>query len=417
MTRPVVLAHLDWQRPGDPRTGLGVASIAAQLGVCDVPTKSVCGAVNRPDFDAREWVDRAIDATLSVGPDAILGVSAYVWSEPEVQYLLREAHTRTPATIVVGGPQVSYVGPGALEGLYPGADAFVRGQGELALAALATGEDPTGLGVHFAGQVHLGQRADAPLDGLASPFLDYDLALGESVRWETQRGCPFACSFCQHREPGQRLRNRRLAVDRLRAEAEAFAAAGFQRISVLDPIFHANSRRATAILRMLREVGVTARLSLQCRFELLTPEFLDAVADLDVELEFGLQTAVEAESVVIGRRNRMEVVDARISDLRERDIPFEVSLIYGLPLQTLGSFRYSVGWCLDRGVPSVRAWPLMLLRGTPLHAEKSRWGYVETAGDRIPVVIASNSFTPDDHAEMARIATELAVHAVARGAT
>jgi radical SAM superfamily enzyme YgiQ (UPF0313 family) len=407
VTRPVVLAHLDWQRPGDPRTGLGVASIAAQLGVSDVPTLLVSDAVNRADFDAEAWVDWVIDATVDAGPEAILGISAYVWSEPEVQHLLREACNRTAALIVVGGPQVSYVGPGQLEALYPGAHAFVRGQGELALAALALYDDSAGLGVHFSGQVDLGRRADAPLDGLASPYLDHDLPLGEAVRWETQRGCPFACSFCQHREPGSRLRNQRLAKDRLRAEAEAFAAAGVRRVSVLDPIFHVNSERATAILRMLKEVGLTARLSLQCRFELLTPDFLDALSDLDVELEFGLQTAVEAESAVIGRRNRMELVDARIQDLHEREIPFEVSLIYGLPLQTLDSFRYSVGWCLDRGVKTVRAWPLMLLRGTPLHAERSRWGYVESSGDRIPVVVASDTFSRNDHAAMARIAAEL----------
>lgn len=416
MTRPVVLAHLDWQRPGDPRTGLGVASIAAQLGVCGVPTALVSDAVNRPGFAASAWIDEVVDATLDMGPNAILGVSAYVWSEPEVQDLLREARRRTPATIVVGGPQVSYVGAAGLEELYPLADVFVRGQGELALAALAVGDAPTGLGVHFVGDLDLGRRADAPLDGLASPYLDYDLPLGESVRWETQRGCPFACSFCQHREPGSRLRNRRLAEDRLRLEAEAFAEAGVRRISVLDPIFHTDSRRAIGILGMLREVGVSARLSLQCRFELLTPEFLDGLADLDVELEFGLQTAVEAESLQIGRRNRMEVVDARIRDLHRRGIPFEVSLIYGLPLQTLDSFRYSVAWCLDRGVHRLRAWPLMLLRGTPLHSERSRWGYVESTGERIPVVVASDAFSCDDHAEMSRIAAALDVDAAARGA-
>ncbi len=416
MTRPVILAHLDWQRTGDPRTGLGIASIAAQLRVSDVPIEVVSDAVNRPGFMCHDWVDRVVETTLAAGPDAILGVSAYVWSDPEVQHLLREARERSQATLVVGGPQISYVGAGALESLYPHAHGFVRGQGELAMAALATGQDPSGLGVHFAGQRDLGRRADAALDGLASPYLDCPLPIGDSVRWETQRGCPFACSFCQHREPGKRLRHHRLAEDRLRAEAEAFAAAGVRRISVLDPIFHTNMPRAIRILRMLREVGVSARLSLQCRFELLTPDFLDALSDLDVELEFGLQTAIEEESSVIGRRNRMDVVHTRIRDLHDRGIPFEVSLIYGLPRQTLDSFRYSVTWCLDRGVPSLRAWPLMLLRGTPLHEQRARWGFIESEGERLPLVVASDSFSREDHAEMARIATALHADVAMRSA-
>lgn len=407
MIRPVVLVHLDWYRPGDARTSLGVASIAAHLRAHAVPTTVLSEAVNRPGFSPKAWVDRVIDTTRRLGPDAILGVSAFVWCEPEVQLLLREARRRTSATVVVGGPQVSYSGAGTLEGLYPGAHVFVRGQGERGLAALAVGAATTELGVHVAGTPDLGGVADAPLDGLASPYLGAALPIGASVRWETQRGCPFACSFCQHREAGKRLRNVLLGDDRLRAEAEAFKAAGVRRVSVLDPIFHSKPPRAIEILNMVREVGLTAQLSLQCRFEMLTPPFLDALAGLDVELEFGLQTAVEQESEVIGRRNRMKRVQARIEELHDRGIPFSVSLIYGLPLQTLESFRSSVQWCVDREVPSLYAWPLMLLRGTPLHTEKDRWGYVESVGERIPIVVASDSFSREDHAEMARIAAEL----------
>ena len=49
----------------------------------------------------------------------------------------------------------------------------------------------------------------------------------------------------------------------------------------------------------------------------------------------------------------------------------------------------------------------MLLRGTGLHVERSRWGYVESEADRIPVVVESHSFSREDHAEMARIAASL----------
>ena len=57
----------------------------------------------------------------------------------------------------------------------------------------------------------------------------------------------------------------------------------------------------------------------------------------------------------------MEKVSNVIASLNERGVPYEVSLIYGLPFQTLESFRASVDWCLSRGMPRVRAWPLMLL--------------------------------------------------------
>ena len=157
----------------------------------------------------------------------------------------------------------------------------------------------------------------------------------------------------------------------------------------------------------MRRIGLTAELSLQCRFELTDTAFLDALEGLDVKLEFGLQTIHDDEARAVGRPNRMDKVADVIAHLNGRRMPYEISLIYGLPLQTLDRFRASVAWCPDRGVPRVRAWPLMLLRGTALFVERDRWGYVESDAGRIPVVVEGHSFSREEHAEMARIAESL----------
>lgn len=406
MARPVVLVSLDWVRPGDPRTGLGTASIASSLRHAGVSVRVVADAVNRPGFDAVAFRDAVLIATASAGADVLVGIGGFVWCEREVLDILTALNGH--ADVVLGGPQVSYAGPGTLESLYPGVKYFVRGHGEAAMVALATGSAGNGLlGLHVAGTSDRGDRADIPLDQLPSPHLDGTLPIGAFVRWETQRGCPFRCSFCQHREPGLRLKRRQLGEHRLREEIRAFHEAGVKRIAVLDPIFHANRSRAIGLLGEIRAIGLSAQLSLQCRFELVDDAFLDALKGLDVVLEFGLQTIHENEGKVVDRRNAMSKVADVIGRLRQRAIPFEVSLIYGLPLQTLDSFRASVRWCLDHGVPRVRAWPLMLLRGTPLHAQREMWGFVDSEGERIPIVVASHSFSRDDHAEMARIAASL----------
>ncbi|MNZ85188.1 coproporphyrinogen III oxidase [compost metagenome] len=150
-----------------------------------------------------------------------------------------------------------------------------------------------------------------------------------------------------------------------------------------------------------------AQLSLQCRFETCGPEFLDALEGLNVTLEFGLQTTVPDEYRAIDRPNHMEIVRNAIRELHERQIDFEVSLIYGLPNQTLDSFRASVDWCIKQQVPRLRAWPLMLLRGTPLYEKKEYYGFKESLDQRIPIVVASNSFSETEHACMARIALAL----------
>ncbi len=186
-----------------------------------------------------------------------------------------------------------------------------------------------------------------------------------------------------------------------------FAAAKVKRISVLDPIFHNNVNRAIQILNSARAAGLTAHISLQCRFETCTPEFLDALEGLNVTLEFGLQTTIEAEYRAIKRPNHLNIVCDRIRQLHERQIDFEVSLIYGLPNQTLDSFRSSVDWCVRQRVPRIRAWPLMLLRGTPLYEQKELYGFKESDDQAIPIVVASNSFSETEYIEMARIAQSL----------
>ena len=225
------------------------------------------------------------------------------------------------------------------------------------------------------------------------------------VRWETQRGCPYRCAFCQHREAGARLVSRDFAEDRVLQEIDLICAAGVDDIVVLDPIFNLGGH-ALRVLHRFRERCFAGKLSLQCRAEAATPRFLDGAVGLNVCLEFGLQTIHQRESDAIDRRNRMGKVDAALAGVRRRGLKHEVSLIFGLPQQTLSSFVESVAWCLVRRVPVIKAFPLMLLRGTKLDRERRRWDLVED-GETMPAVIASRTFTVDDWHAMARIAEAL----------
>ncbi len=301
----------------------------------------------------------------------------------------------------MGGPQISYTEAGALETLYPYTNIFVRGHGEQAMVALAKGESPQGLGIHFAGQTDQGAKSETALEQLASPWLTEVMNVGKSIRWETMRGCPFRCSFCQHRESGNRfkLAEQQLDYERITKEARMFAQAGVERISVLDPIFHLDAKRTVDLLTMFKEVGLNAQLALQCRFESVKDEFLDALEGLNVVLEFGLQTTVWEEGVAIGRPNKLNMAERVIEKLRTHNIPFEVSLIYGLPEQTLKSFRQSLSWCWNQQIPVIRAWPLMILRGTELDKQREQFGFIEST-EAIPHVIASNSFTHDEYCQM-----------------
>ncbi len=410
MSRRVVLVEFHWTRAKDPRIPLAHGSLLASLkhaGVNEV--HSVVVARNHSQDPAQEAL-RAIRLVIGRGAsdDITIGIGVYVWSEDVVQELIRKLRgDGFRGQIVLGGPQISYA-PGGVAELYPGADVFVRGFGELAIVALALHPNAEMKGVLRVGDDDRAEQSEVDLAELPSPWLTGAIPLrGQRfIRWETQRGCPYRCTFCQHRTV-QRLSQlrRSLRDQRVFNEIALFCSSGVRDIAVLDPIFNLGTLSVPVLEHFVRH-RYSGNLSLQCRAEKINAGFLDVAGRLNVCLEFGLQTVHEAEGRAVQRRNKIDLVDATLYEVRARGIRHEVSLIYGLPEQTLESFLETVSWCLERRVPVIKAFPLMLLRGTPLERDRDTWGLVDEGG-MMPSVVASNTFGPTEVAQMARIAGAL----------
>ena len=87
-------------------------------------------------------------------------------------------------------------------------------------------------------------------------------------------------------------------------------------------------------------------------------------------------------------------VESKIKEVQARGINFELSLIYGLPHQTLDSFKTSLDWAHRSGAKKVSAFPLMLLIGTELHARRRELGLVESTTIKSPVTERLQDFIP-----------------------
>jgi len=409
MSRNLLLVEFPWGRDKDPRVPLGHASILAMLKtIPDFECRSLVKPINDPDFELHDVTTEILNELSIMGKNADIAIGAYVWCEDVVKSILSFLKSNNfEGRIILGGPQISYSGSG-LERIYPEADLFVRGYGEFALAELMTNPGKiTHTGVHYAGDKDIERQTVVDLDLCPSPWLEevIDLENQLFVRWETQRGCQFNCGFCQHKEAGARLPKHKFHFNRIEKEIDLFCKSNVEDIAVLDPIFN-SGKQAVEILKRFHQNGFKGCLSLQCRAEMITDEFIEYSSKMNVRLEFGLQTIHDNEGVAVNRKNNMKKVQQNLIKIKEAGIDYEVSVIYGLPEQTLESFRETINWCLSMKIPVIKAFPLMLLRGTDTEKRKDVWGLVESE-DSMPVVIQSDTFSYENWLQMSKISQSL----------
>ena len=419
--RRLLVVAPDWTRaPYDTRLPLGHASlVAAAQAHPGIETTARRYDLTRPGFDVDVIINDVL-AWASQGDaesnDVAIGV--YVWNDAVVHRIALALRMRGfKGRIILGGPQISNAPPGVAM-LYPEADCMVRGFGELALPAIAaTDERIVRPGVIWRGGPDPGECADIDLTQVPSPHLSGVLPVeaGRRVRWETQRGCLYRCAYCQHRGPGSRPFRAVFPLDRLMDEIALFSARRVGSLDILDPIFNTGPYYLKIFEEFARR-RFRACISLQCRFELVSPEFVELLSRLDSRPEFGLQTIHADEARAVHRALDLDSAERTMAELSRRRVRYVVTLIYGLPEQTLASFRASVAFCLERRVPVVRAFPLSLLRGTELERNRSRWDLV-TRSEGPPYVIRSNTFDERDHEEMERIAAALGATEGVHGGT
>jgi len=118
------------------------------------------------------------------------------------------------------------------------------------------------------------------------------------------------------------------------------------------------------------------QFTFQSKIELLEkkdgPDFLNLVEKNNSQLEFGLQTIIPVEYSVIDRANNIEKIKQQLEILNDTKIFYGVGLIYGLPNQTVDSFKANIEFAENKGCKKITVWPLMLLTGTPLFLEKNK---------------------------------------------
>jgi len=404
-----LMVTFDFTQRGKSGTGLAAASLIAachkhegygeEFIIEHLPIKMP----EAPEIIQPENVVRAIETQQKIDKIDRLILACYVWSshliEPVIALCKQKGFT---GKVILGGYQVT---KDTCKELYPSGDYYITSYAEFALPIAIL--DNTAIT-----SILVDSTMDKNSDfiGLPSPYLSgaYQIEQNqEMIHWETHRGCVFKCNFCVHRDL-QTGSVFDLDKSRIEKELKLFNTKNIKKINVLDPVFNRGPNHIETLETAVK-IGLKSQLSLQTRFEMINEEFLNLCAQLNVYLEFGLQTAIEKEFKVIDRPNNLIKVKEAITLLKKWNQSFEVSLIYGLPNQTVSSFKESIRFLHEQGITNIKAFPLMLLEGTDLKKNQDKYGLKEGYIDdsRIPHVIESNTFTRSQWEVMHLIAKNL----------
>lgn len=370
------------------------------------------------------------------GPVVLL-CSNYVWSYDSNIALASELVADNPAALVMhGGPHTpKYVEDELAFFEQPGVHLSVRGEGEYVLSeilevlagapSILELDQLSGLdGITFrspgTGEVVRTPDRDRidDLDLLPSPYLSGEFddlhpatwipALGVVAPHETNRGCPYKCSFCDWGALTM-SRIRKFSQDRVNAEMRWLAARGVESWMLIDANFGILKRDveiAGTVAQIRRETGFPLVWSvlttkngnkhLDQIFSLLSDEGINMLCSIS------LQTRDEEVLEAIDRSNiKVSRYDDLASTFRRKRLPLICDFMLGLPGSTVESFKADLQWSIDAELTQ-RVWYTQVLPNAPMNAPEYRDRYDLEIGDR-GVVLSSSTFTREDRERMSAL--------------
>ena len=313
------------------------------------------------------WRRDPIEAAVDLLSDSdVIGFSIYIWNRSYSHVLGRELKAKNPnCFIVVGGPEPPVTDPDFFE-RFPYIDIAVVQEGERSFKAILEelkNEKPDftsipGLLINVDGKtVKTGEPERInELDEIPSPYLtDVFKPLMEKhpeIRWnvtlETNRGCPYQCTFCDW---GSLTYNKVKLFDlhRVYQELEWVGKNGCDFISLADANFGMFPERDMMIAEKLIEVQKTynnPKAYTIAWAKNQKQEVVDIVRKLIYEggskmgLNLSVQSMDDGVLDIIKRKNlEINKIEEVFHLCEEYGIPLYTELILGLPGETLLSWK------------------------------------------------------------------------------
>ena len=430
MKRPVWLLSMDSEEFNAPPTT--TASLTAYFrrygsssGSTDIDLVHFQAAA---DMDA--WLERWQQEQLPLAAQALenglqplVGFSFYTWNAAEFLALAEQFKALLPGLqIIAGGPHVQqaedYLGVEPIDVVFLG-EAEETFQEFLDCVAPENWRDIDGLAYLEDGNItRTRPRARCKdLESFPSPLEVLQLSdargqpLYQSIAYETSRGCPFKCAFCEWGTGAIGSKMYQWPMSRIRQDWEQIVAAGIKDIWLADSNFGAlkqDLEKAQLIVELKERVGLP--LSFATSWSKKHSRQVQEIAlllhsnGLLPHYQLALQT-LTPEALRLSNRQNMSSNEYQpiAKHMSEQGVPVAAELIWGLPGDNLPDFERNLDTLLAT-FPNINIFGYTLLPGTEFYRRREEYqieaipvaGYGKAKGE---YVVGCHSFTRDQGEE------------------
>lgn len=345
----------------------------------------------------REQPAEEIAKLILAGSTELVAISNYAWNYQKICKildLLTNSHAKLPR-IVLGGPNSAGTFGAAMMKRYPVISTTVEGEGEPAFRDIclslvdSPSKDP------FINSRNCVLRTEAGgilrpkmnhriqyLDEVPSPYLTSILPTAPSpVFYETNRGCPYRCSFCYWGNGNSKVY--RMSHERIREELEFFARKKVLAFWLADANFGIFPDDAE-IAEMMCEINARYRYP----FKHVGVNWAKNSSDRVLEIAsifrrggMGCTTTLALQSVTSEaeeRSRRYAMAPSKFVNLTSaaegKNIDTYTDIIWGLPGENVEEYLNGLDAVLSTGVPSILIHQLYLLPGTEFYDDREKFG-------------------------------------------
>jgi radical SAM superfamily enzyme YgiQ (UPF0313 family) len=345
---------------------------------------------NRPNMTALDVVEYTINQSMDLimadlyrrMPD-VVAFSCYIWNWNIVRDIISELSKVLPKTkIWLGGPEVSYHADRIVEE-FPQLSGVMVGEGEETfLELLHHYYEGVPLLSDIKGIVtkdgFTGERCLTNINAIPFLYDNLDGFKNRIIYYESQRGCPFNCSYCLSSiDKKVRFRD----IDTVKRELEFFIDKKVTQVKFIDRTFNCNSKHALSIWRYIKENdnGIT-NFHFEIAADLITAEELEVMSDMRpglIQLEIGVQSTNSITLEAINRRMNLDKLKDVVGKIHGfGNIHQHLDLIAGLPYEDYASFGKSFDDVYNMKPNQLQLGFLKVLKGSPMESCASELGIV-----------------------------------------